>query len=337
MKKLALLFAIAIALPLHAAGYHVARHIVVGGTGGWDYPAVDEELGLLFLSHGDFVDVVNIATGRKTATIDGLAGVHGIALAADLHRGYISNGRAGTVTVFELPSLKKIAEWRATGDNPDAILYDKASQRVFTFNGRGRNITEFDAKSGAVVATIPVYAKPEFAVSRGNGIVYVNLEDKGEIAEIDASKGKLVRTWSIVPCESPSGLAMDTKNARLFSVCGNQLMAVSDADAGRILTTVPIGQGPDGAAFDPAKNLAFSSNGRDGTLTVVEEVTPDKFRVVETVDTARGARTIILDTRSHHLYLPTANFGPPPAATIENPRPRPTIEPGSFEAVDVAP
>jgi len=338
MKKLALvLSAIALALPLHAAGYHVARHIVVGGTGFWDYPAVDEKLGLLFLSHGISVEVVDLKTGNKTATIEGLDGVHGIALADDLHRGYISNGRAGTVTVFELPSLKKIAEWKATGDNPDAILYDEASHRVFTFNGRGRNITVFDGRSGDVVATLPVDAKPEFAVSRGNGMVYVNLEDKNEVAEIDAKAAKVVRRWSIAPCDSPSGLAIDAKHARLFSVCDNKIMAVSDANTGKLVTTVPIGQGPDGVVFDSAKHLAFSPNGRDGTLTVVEETSPDKFRVVETIDTARGARTIAIDEQNHHLYMPTAKFGPPPAATAENPRPRPTVEPGSFEVVDVAP
>ncbi|HSP35718.1 MAG TPA: YncE family protein, partial [Thermoanaerobaculia bacterium] len=257
---------------------------------------------------------------------EGLSGVHGIALADDLGRAYISNGRAGTVTVIELPSLKKIAEWKASGEGPDAILYDRPSGRVFTFNGRGRNITAFDAKSGEVVATIAVDAKPEFAVSRGNGIVYVNLEDRNEIAEIDAKAAKVVRRWSIAPCESPSGLAFDAKHARLFSVCDNKTMAVSDADAGKVVATVPIGDGPDGAAFDPAKNLAFSSNGRSGTLTVVEEVSPDKYRVVQTLDTARGARTIVLDERNHHLYMPTAKVG-------EGRK----VEPGTFEVVDVGP
>lgn len=336
MKKLALLAVFFIAFPLQAA-YHVVRHIPVGGSGFWDYLTVDEDLRRVFLSHGTQVDVVNLASGKKVASIENLDGVHGIALASDLRRGYISNGRSGVVTVFDILTLKKIAEWKATGENPDAILYDRASGHVFTFNGRGRNVTVFDGKSGEVVATIAVDAKPEFAVSRGDGIIYVNLEDKNEIAEIDGKAAKVLRRWSIAPCESPSGLAIDTANARLFSVCGNKTMAISDAKEGKLLTTVPIGEGPDGAAFDPVKKLAFSSNGREGTLTVVEEVSPSSFRVRETIPTARGARTIAFDGRNRHLFLPTAKFGPAPAPTAENPHPRPTVEPDSFELLEVSP
>jgi DNA-binding beta-propeller fold protein YncE len=337
MKHSLAVLVLVFALPMHAAGYHVDRHIAIGGEGGWDYLTMDETLRRLFVSHGTEVDVVNVISGKKVATIDKLEGVHGIAIAQDLGRGYISNGRSGMVTVFELSTLNRVADWKATGDNPDAILYDRASHRVFTFNGRGQNATVFDAKSGAVVATIPMEGKPEFAAARGDGTVFVNIEDKNEIAEIDAKNAKVVRRWSIAPCDSPSGLAYDTKHERLFSVCENKLMVISDARAGKVVTTVPIGEGSDGAAFDPKNGLAFSSNGADGTITVVYELTPDKFEVAATVTTAKGARTIAVDPTSHHLFVPTAKFGATPAATPERPRPRPSIESGTFEVIEVAP
>lgn len=337
MKTTLAALALVLALPLHAAGYHVARHIAIGGEGGWDYLTVDETLHRLFVSHGTEVDVVNLIKGEKVAVIDKLDGVHGIALAPDLGRGYISNGRSGMVTVFELSTLKKLGEWKATGDNPDAILYDRASRHVFTFNGRGQNATVFEAKTGEVVATIPMEGKPEFAVSRGDGTVFVNIEDKNEIAEIDGKNAKVVRRWSLTPCESPSGLAYDVKHERLFSVCDGNIMVVSDAKAGKVVSAVAIGKGPDGAAFDPKINLAFSSNGADGTITVVREVSPDKFEVADTVQTAKGARTIAVDTTTHHVYVTTAKFGATPAPTPEHPRPRPSIEPGTFEVLEVAP
>ena len=325
-----------IALPSFA-GYHVVRHIPVGGEGGWDYLTVDETLRRLFVSHATEVDVINLVNGKKVGVIDKLEGVHGIALAPDLGRGFISNGRSGLITVFDINNLKTIAEWKATGENPDAILYDKASGRLFTFNGRGQNATVFDAKNGTVIATLPIEGKPEFAQSRGDGTIFVNVEDKSEMVEIDGKNARVVRRWSLAPCESPSGLAYDVKNERLFSVCENKVMAVSDARAGKVVTTVPIGAGTDGAAFDGSKHLAFSANGADGTITVVREISPDRFEVVETVQTARGTRTIALDERAHHLYTPTAKFGATPAPTPERPRPRPSIEPGTFEVLDVAP
>jgi DNA-binding beta-propeller fold protein YncE len=336
MKTTIAALALFLSLPLNAA-YHVSRHMAIGGEGGWDYLTVDETLHRLFVSHGTEVDVVNLIKGEKVGVIDKLDGVHGIALAPDLGRGYISNGRSGMVTVFELATLKKLAEWKATGDNPDAILYDRASRHVFTFNGRGQNATVFDAKTGEVVATIPMEGKPEFAVSRGDGTVFVNIEDKNEIAEIDGKNAKVVRRWPLAPCESPSGLAYDVKHERLFSVCDGSVMAVSDAKAGKVVSTVAIGNGPDGAGFDPKNNLAFSSNGADGTITVVREVSPDKFEVADTVQTARGARTIAVDTTTHHVYVVTAKFGATPAPTPERPRPRPSIEPGTFEVLEVAP
>lgn len=336
MKAALALFALALTMPLHAA-YHVVRHIPVGGTGGWDYLTVDDTLRRLFVSHSTEVDVINLASGKKVGVIDKLEGVHGIALAPDLGRGFISNGRTSMVTVFELSTLKRVAEWKASGDNPDAILYDRASKRLLTFNGRGKNVTVFDAKTGDVLATIDVGGKPEFAAAKGDGMVYANIEDTNEVVEIDAKNAKIARRWALTGCESPSGLAYDMKNQRVFSVCENKVMAISDAKAGQVLTTVPIGAGTDGAAFDPSSKTAFSANGADGTITVVRETSPGKFEAVDTIQTAKGTRTIALDERTHHLYTPTAKFGATPEPTAERPRPRPAIEPDSFEVLDVAP
>jgi YVTN family beta-propeller protein len=259
-------------------------------------------------------------------------GVHGIALAPALNRGFTSNGRSNTATIFDLRSLKTLGQVK-TGQNPDAIIYEPTSGRVLTFNGRSNDCTAFDAKTGAAAATIPLGGKPEFAVVAGQGTVYVNVENTSEIVQLDARKLAVTRRWSLAPCEEPSGLAMDVKHRRLFSVCANKLMAVSDADSGKVLGTVAIGQGTDGAGFDPSSGLAFSSNG-EGTLTVVKEVA-GKYQAVETVPTERGARTMTLDLKTHRVYLPTAEFGPLPAPTQQQPRPRPVALPDSFHILVV--
>lgn len=335
MKKLA--FALALGWAAHvSAAYHVTRHIAVGGTGGWDYPLVDGASHRLYLSHSDRVEVVDLAQGKVIGTIPKTEGVHGIAIAPELHRGFISNGRAGTMTIFDLDKLTTIAEVKATGDNPDAILYDPATRHVFTFNGRGHNATVFDA-DGKVAGTIPLDGKPEFGASDHRGKVFVNIEDKSEIAEIDAKKLTVEHLWPLAPCTEPSGLAIDRKHHRLFSVCDNQKMVVVDDQNGKVVASVEIGKGVDGAAFDDEKQLAFSSNGADGTLTVVREVSPNEFHVVETIPTGRGARTITLDEKTHAIFLPTAKFGPPPEPTADRPRPRPTILPDSFEVIEVSP
>jgi len=253
-------------------------------------------------------------------------GVHGIALAPELNRGFISNGRANTVTIFDLKTLKSVGEAR-TGENPDSIRYDAVSGRVFTFNGRSKNATAIDAKAGAVVATIALPGKPEFSVADGKGKIYANIEDTAEVVEIDAAKGVMTKKYSISPCTEPSGMAIDAKNRRLFSVCANRLMVVSDPDAGKVIATPPIGAGSDGAAFDATTGLAFSSNG-DGTLTVIQQ-TAGKYDVLENIATERGARTIALDEKTHHLFLPTARTAP--AA----PGARPTFVPDSFTVLTV--
>jgi len=335
MKKLALALALTWAAQAGAA-YHVARHIAVGGTGGWDYPMVDSASGRLYLSHSDHVEVVDLASGKVIGTIPKTDGVHGIAIAPELHRGFISNGRAGTMTIFDLDKLTTIAEVKATGDNPDAILYDPATKHVFTFNGRGKNATVFDA-DGKVLGTIALDGKPEFGASDHRGNVFVNIEDKSELTEIDAKTLTVAHTWPLAPCTEPSGLAIDRKHHRLFSVCGNQKMVIVDDQNGKVVASVDIGKGVDGAAFDEGKGLAFSSNGADGTLTVVREISPNEFTVAETVPTERGARTITVNEKTHAVYMPTAKFGPPPEPTPDRPRPRPTILPDSFEVVEVVP
>jgi DNA-binding beta-propeller fold protein YncE len=335
--RLLLLFAAVLLISAAPAPkYHVVRHIPVGGDGGWDYLTIDSPWHRLFISHSDHVVVLDVESGKIVGDIPKTEGVHGIAIARDLNRGFVSNGRLNNVTIFELDSLKVVGEVK-TGERPDAIIFDPVSSRIFTFNAATKDATAIDAKTGQVAGTIPLGGKPEYAVSDGKGRVYVNIEDTSEVAAIDSKTLTVTKRWKLTPCEEPSGLAMDRKNRRLFSGCSNKVMAVSDPDAGKVITTVPIGEGVDGNMFDPTLAVAFSSNGASGTLTVVHEIKPDKYEVLDNVATARGARTITLDEKTHHVYLPTAQFGPPPAPTPDRPRPRPSIVPGTFEIIELAP
>jgi DNA-binding beta-propeller fold protein YncE len=312
-----------------APHYEVKQKYVLGGEGGfWDYLTYDAAGNRLFISHGTHVMVVDPAKGTVLGDIANTPGVHGIALAQDLGKGFTSNGRENTVTVFDLKTLKETARIKLDAENPDAIMYEPVSRRVFTFNGRSHNATAIDAEKGTVITNIALDGKPEFAVADGKGMVFVNIEDKGELTQIDARKATVVNTWPLKPCEEPSGLAIDQKNRRLFAGCGNQLMAVVDADSGKVVTTLPIGRGVDATRFDADRQLAFSSNG-EGTLTVIHEDSPGKFSVVENVPTQRFARTMALDTRNHQVYEVTAEVEQaPPAHPGE--RPRRTIKPGSF-------
>jgi DNA-binding beta-propeller fold protein YncE len=314
-------------------GYHVTNSFKVGGEGGWDYLTLDADSRLLYISRGTHVIVMSVDAGTVEGDIPDTQGVHGIALAPDLGRGFVSNGREGTVTIFDLKSLKLISKVKA-GQNPDAILYDPATKRVFTFNGRSQDSTAIDASNGAVLGTIKLDGKPEFAVSDGNGKVFVNIEDKSELSEIDPSKLTVKSTWPLAPCQEPSGLAIDRKNHRLFAGCDNEMMAIVDADNGRVITTVPIGKGVDATAFDSDTGFAFASCG-DGHLTVIKEDSKDKFSVAENVSTQEGARTLALDSKTHNVYLVTAKFGPPPAPTPEQPHPRHSITPDTFTVLVV--
>jgi YVTN family beta-propeller protein len=314
--------------------YKLAKTVKLGGEGGWDYLLVDDAARRLYVSRSSHVMVLDADSLQPVGDIPDTPGVHGIAIVPEAGKGYTSNGRASTLTVFDTKTLKAIGEVKA-GTNPDAILYDAFTRRVFAFNGRSGDVTVVDPKTDTVVATIPVGGKLEFGQSDGKGQVYVNVEDKGEIVALDAKGMKVLAHWPIAPCEEPTGLALDGAHRRLFAACGNKLMAVVDADAGKVVATLPIGAGTDGAAFDPTTQDAFSSNG-EGSLTVVHEVTPDRFEVVQTVKTQRSARTITLDPKTHSLLLPAAELGPAPPPTAEQPRPRPALVPGSFSLLVVS-
>ncbi len=313
------------------SGFKIANRFHIPGDGGWDYLSVDESTGRIFVSHGMEVNVINGKDGKLLGTIPDTKGVHGIAIAADQNKAFISNGRDSSVTIINLKSLAFIAKVPVTGQNPDAILFDKFSNKVFTFNGRTANATVLDASSNKVVATIRLDGKPEFPVTDGKGKIYVNIEDKSEISVINSVTFKVEKTWSIAPGEEPSGLALDNDSHRLFSVCGNKLMVVVDAVSGKVITTLPIGGRVDGATFDPELKLAFSSNG-EGTMTVVKELSPEEFRVIDNVTTLPGARTIALNKSTHHLYLPTAEFEAP-----AGPGKRPAVKPGTFMVLDIMP
>jgi DNA-binding beta-propeller fold protein YncE len=304
----------------------------LGGDGGWDYLTFDAATRRLFISRGTHVIVINGDSGQSVGDIPDTPGVHGIALAPDLGRGFVSNGREGTMTIFDLSSLKVLSKVKV-GDNPDAILYDPATKRVFTFNGRSHDATAVDAAQGTVLGTIALGGKPEFSVSDGKGGVFVNIEDKSELVALDPAKLEVKARWPLAPCEEPSGLAFDVAHRRLFAGCSNKLMAVVDADSGKVITTLPIGAGVDANGFDPETGLAFASCG-EGVLTVVQEESPAKFTVVETATTQRGARTMTLDTKTHNVFVVTADFGPPPTAA-DQPR-RPSILPDSFRVLVLA-
>ena len=311
------------------SGYHVTKTVKLGGEGGWDDLSFDAKRNRVFISRGTHVMVVDADTGAVVGDIPDTQGVHAIALAQDADKGYTSNGRAGTVTVFDLKTLKVLKQI-PVGQNPDAMLYDPASKRVFSFNGASKDATAIDVKTDTVAGTVALDGKPEFAATDEKGHVYVNLEDKSMIAEIDSQKITVINRWSLAPCDEPSGIAIDRKHRRLFSNCSNKLMTVVDADSGKVVATVPIGAGVDGGGFDPEMSFAFSSNGGDGTLTLVHEDSPDKFSVAYNVPTERGARTMTVDSKKHRVFLVTAEFGPAPAPTKEQPRPRRPIVPGSF-------
>jgi DNA-binding beta-propeller fold protein YncE len=315
--------------------YRVAQRFSIGGDGGWDYPSIDPGTHLLYLARANRVLVVDTDSGKTVGEIADTAGVHGIALAPELNRGFISCGQANLVKVFDLKSRAVIASI-ATGDGPDAIVYEPTTQRVLALNGRGKSATVIDARSNTVVATIALAGKPEFARADGSGRVFVNIEDTAELVRIDAASASVTARWPLPQCEEPSGLALDAVHHRGFSTCGNQVLAVTDLESGRAVARVPIGKGVDGGEFDAATQTAFSANG-EGSLTVIRERDPDHYTVLQTLATQRSARTLALDTASHRLYLPAAQLNPPAAATADNPRPRPVPVPGSFVVLVVQP
>ena len=327
MPVSALIVLAAVAIAASGSGYHVVKTYKLGGQGGWDYLTLDSASRHLYISRSTRVMVIDADSGKSVGEIADTPGVHGIALAGDLDRGFTSNGREGTVSIFDPKTLKTAAKVKV-GENPDAILYDPTSKQVFTFNGRSHDSTALDAAKGTVNGTIKLDGKPEFAVSDGKGEIFVNIEDKNELTAIDAKGLAVKSSWPLAPCDGPSGLAMDREHRRLFSGC-DKLMAIVNADSGKMVSTLPICDGVDATAYDDETHLAFASC-HDGKLTVIHEDSPDKFSVVENVNTQEGARTMALDPKTHQVFTVTANFGPPPAPTAQQPHPRPSVLPDSF-------
>jgi DNA-binding beta-propeller fold protein YncE len=315
------------------SGYHLIKKTVIGGEGGWDYLSADHDNNKLYLSHGTQVEVLDLQTHQKIGTIGPVNGVHGIVAIAKKNKGVTTNGRSNTATIFDLKTLTPIIEL-PTGKNPDALIYDAYSDRVFVFNHSDASATAIDVNPGKVVGTIPLGGEGvEAGTTDGKGTIYVNLEDTHEIVSFDAKSLAVKARWDITPGEEPTGLAIDTKTHRLFSACHNELLMVINADNGKIVSKVPIGKRVDGVVFDPATNLIISSNG-EGSITVIKEISANEFKVVETVLTAPGARTITLDPVTHHVFVSTAQYGETPAATAENPNPRPAVVPGTFMVME---
>jgi DNA-binding beta-propeller fold protein YncE len=308
--------------------YHLLKKTIIGGEGGWDYLSIAPLRQQLFIAHAKQVDVYDLKTDAIVGHIMNTQGVHGVAVAGPEDHGFISCGQSNSVLMFDLQTLDTLKRI-PVGEKPDAIIYDPATNHVFVMNGKSESITVLGAKSGNRITTIQLPGGPEFAVADGRGHVYVNLEDKSQVVQIDSRSNKIEHTWTLSPGEGPTGIAMDPKTDRLFIGCANQTMIVMDAKHGNILKVLPIGKGVDAVAFDPSTKQAFSSNG-EGNVTIVREVNPKSFEVAQTLETQRGARTIALNPKTHNIYLITADFGPTPEATKEKPHPRPQILPNTF-------
>ncbi|WP_337965459.1 YncE family protein [uncultured Flavobacterium sp.] len=330
MKYLSLILFLFFVPFLKAQNIKFSKEIKVEGDLGWDYLSVDETSQRLFVSHGNVVNVIDLKTEKVIGKISDTKGVHGITIANNLNKAFITDGAENAVTIINLNTLELIEKVAIEGIKPDAVLYDKFSNKIFVFNAKTNDATVLDAATNKVVKTIPLDGKPEFSATNAKGLVYVNIEDKNQIKVIDASKLEVVHSWDISPGDEPSGLAFDSINNRLFSVCGNSILLVTNAETGKVITKLPIDEGSDGVFFDAKRKLIFSSNG-SGTLTVIKQKDKDHYAVVQTVKTAKGARTLTMSKATGALYLPTASFGKTPAATNENPNPRAPITPDSFK------
>lgn len=315
--------------------YKLIRRIPVGAEGGWDYIKVDADAQRLYVARGDHMMIVDEVSGKVLGDVPNTKGIHGTAIASTLGKGYTSNGQASTVTVFDLKTLKPITDIKTTGDNPDSIIYDPATKRVFTMNGRSNNSTVIDATTDKVVGTVDLGGKPEEPALDGRGNMFVNLEDKSSIMEFDTKTLAVKGTWSLAPCDGPSALAADAKNHRLFAAC-DKMIAVFNPDTGKVVATPAIGGDPDGDGFDPGNGLVFASV-REGLLTVIHQDSPDKYSIVGNVNTQFGARTMTLDPKTHHVFTETADFKPAAPPTPDNPRPRPQAIPNSFVILELGP
>jgi DNA-binding beta-propeller fold protein YncE len=327
--SLLILVAAGVATAAAPEGYHLDKTFPVPGDGGWDYLTVDSAARRVYISHGNQVDVLDADSGEVKGTIPDTKGVHGIAVAADLGRGFISNGKSDTVAIFDLKTLKRIGDDVATGKDPDAILYDPSTKRVFAFCGHGDSATVIDAADGKILGSIDLGGAPEFGAADGAGNVFVNLEDKAMLLKIDAKKMTVLERWPLAPGKTPTGLAMDAKGGRLFVGCRSKVGLVVSAETGKVIADVPIGDRVDAAAFDPETGLAFFSCG-DGTVTAIREDKDGKYTVEETIKTKQGSKTMALDLKTHDLFLPSADFKAPAAGGANNPRQRPAMVPGTF-------
>jgi len=308
--------------------FQILKTFHIQSAGGWDYIAVGPGNNRLYVSHGTQVNILNKTTGDSIGVIENTTGVHGIAFDKEHNKGFTSNGRLNNVTVFDLTTNAVITQI-PTGANPDAIMYEPFTKKIITCNGRGRNLSIIDPVSNKLIDSIDVGGKPETAVSNGAGKFYVNIEDKNEIVEVDLKTMKVEAHWPLAPAEEPTGLVFDAKTNRLFAGCGNKLLVAVNALNGKVIGTFPIGDGCDGAAFDPETKNIFTSNG-DGTMSVFKEKSADDIEMTATVTTKRGARTITIDSSAHLLYLPTAEFEKPDPNA---PNARPKIIPGSFQVL----
>lgn len=322
--------------PNESTNFHIAHRYKLGGEGGWDLLSLDAKHRHLFITRSSHIQVVDALTGKLVGDIPNMDGVHGVAIADDLNVGFASNGKTDSVAVFNLDTLKVIDRIKVSGTNPDAIVYDRKSRHVLAFNGRSSNASVIDAVSRKEIGVIELPGKPELAVSDNDGRIFVNIEDKNEIAAIDSVTSQLVARYSLGAGVEPTGLAIDNAHHRLFSTCGNGKMEILDAESGKIISEVPIGAKPDSAAFDEKLGLAFSSNG-DGTLTIIKEDGPNHFSGIQQLATEKGARTMAYDPVHHQAYLVTAEYGTGSAPTTRQHKTRPPVVPGSFELLVASP
>jgi len=314
--------------------YKLTNKFHLEGDGGWDLLTSDDATNRLFVSHSSQVQVMDEKTGKQIGAIDSMNGVHGIAIADNLNKGFISSGKDSTVVVFDVTSYKVLDRVKVHGSSPDVITYRKSLNKVFVFNNRSSNFSIIDAKTNKETSTISLDGRPEVAVFDGDSIMYVDLEDKSTVDVVNLKTLKVEKNWPVTPGEEPSGMAFNNQTHRLFIGCGNKMLVVMNTQDGKVVTTLPIGEHVDGVVFDPIYKRAYSSNG-DGTLTMIQEEKNDSFKVVENIVTQKGARTIALNEITHRLYLPTAEFGSTPAPTADNPHPRPSIKPNTFVILEV--
>ncbi|QNE42214.1 YncE family protein (plasmid) [Hymenobacter sp. NBH84] len=316
------------------APYRVLSTIPIRGDGGWDFLTTDPAGERLYVAHGTQTEVIDLKTKRLLGTIPNTPGVHGVAVVPSANRGYVSCGRNNTCIVFDLKTLRNLGTI-STGPKPDAMLYDAYSKRVFAFSNDGGQSTVINATTGKVVGTAELGGDAEVPATDGKGHLFVNLEDKSEVVEVDTRSLAVLHRYSLASGNAPTGLAFDAHANRLFSGCANEQLVVTDSKTGKQMAVLPIGKGVDGVAFDPTSGNVLSFNGGDGTITVIHQDSPTAYRVVATVPTAPGARTVAENPKTHHFYTCTADLGPAPAATVDNPKPRPSIVPGTFRVLEI--